>query len=301
MEEKTLTRKEKFLFPLIREVRDKGLPLGEISFDEFFKYLFVSIEYIFGYSKNEIRSNNSTRDISDIRKMFCLISFDEKPSVVEIIGKELNKPKGSDIWRFFRKAEDLMEFDNLYKKNYTLLKSFFLSLFEFEVDEKKLFEKAMALRNHGQFEKNNHQLIGYNYRLEGFQGAVLRVKLRKLDYWVGKRRKAAKLYNDLLAEIEVIAPPKEFLDISNFQYYVIRAKRRDDLKDYLTKNGVGAAIHYSTPLHLTEAYRFLGYKKGDFPVAEQHTKEILTLPLYPEITERQISYIVNLIKKFYRG
>ncbi len=168
-------------------------------------------------------------------------------------------------------------------------------------NEKKLFEKAMALRNHGQFEKNNHQLIGYNYRLEGFQGVVLRVKLKKLDYWLEKRRKAAKLYNDSLAGTEVIAPPKEFLDISNFQYYVIRAKKRDDLKDYLIKNGVGAAIHYPTPLHLTEAYRFLGYKKGDFSVAEQHAKEILTLPLYPEITKRQIVYIVNLIKKFYRG
>jgi len=168
-------------------------------------------------------------------------------------------------------------------------------------NEKKLFEKAMALRNHGQFEKNNHQLIGYNYRLEGFQGAILRVKLKKLDYWLEKRRKAAKLYNNLLAEIGVKTPSRDSLKFSNFQYYVIRARRRDDLKDYLTKNGVGVAIHYPTSLHLTEAYRFLGYKKGDFPVAEQHAKEILTLPLYPEITKRQISYIVNLIKKFYRG
>jgi len=166
-------------------------------------------------------------------------------------------------------------------------------------DDKKAYEKMKSLRDHGQLNKNEHLLIGYNYRMEGIQGAILKIKLKELDKWISKRKKQAKLYNLLLKRTGVVVPSKISLNSSNFQYYVIRCKKRDHLKDYLQKNGVSTLIHYPTPIHLQKAYKFLGYQKGDFPIAEGTCKEILSLPMYPEITKRQISYIVNLIKKFY--
>jgi len=163
---------------------------------------------------------------------------------------------------------------------------------------KRLYLKMRALRDHGQTEKNKHKFVGYNYRMEEIQGAFLSIKLKKLKGWIKKRQQAAKVYNRFLKDL-VVTPLDSVLDISNFQYYVIRCKKRDQLKKYLQGNGVVSLIHYPTPVHLQKAFSRLGYKKGDFPIAEKAAKEILSLPLYPEMTKKQILYIVNLIKKFY--
>jgi len=98
----------------------------------------------------------------------------------------------------------------------------------------------------------------------------------------------------------VITPPARLLVISNFQYYVIRCKKRNALKDYLIRNGVSALIHYPVPIHLENSYKHLGYKEGDFPITEKYAKEILTLPMYSELEKSQIKYIADLVKRFYR-
>lgn len=166
-------------------------------------------------------------------------------------------------------------------------------------NNREIYEKIKMLRDHGQAKKYYHKIIGYNYRMDGFQGAILRVKLKKLDNWISQRRKRAKLYNQLLEKIAEVFPPSIDLESSNFQYYVIRCKNRDKLKDYLAENGVFTVIHYPIPIHLQKPYKFLGYKRGDFPIVEKFSKEILSLPMYPELTKRQIYFIVSLIKKFY--
>ena len=165
-------------------------------------------------------------------------------------------------------------------------------------NDKSLYLKIKALRDHGQIQKNDHKFIGYNYRMEELQGAVLTIKLRKLNTWILKRRQIAKLYNKFLKGI-VIVPPESSLNYSNFQYYAIRCKNRDKLKEYLGKKGISTLIHYPKPIHLQEAYKFLGLKSGDFPVTERVSKEILSLPMYPELTKKQVYYISNLVKKFY--
>lgn len=166
-------------------------------------------------------------------------------------------------------------------------------------NNKNLYLKMKALRDHGQSTKHKHRFVGYNYRMEEIQGAILNVKLKRLDNWIKKRRKIAAMYNSLLKGI-VITPSESSLNTTNFQYYVIRCKNRDKLRDFLEKEGVLALIHYPIPIHLQKAYQFLNYKLGDFPIAEKTAKEILSLPMYPELTKKQIYYIAGLIKKFYR-
>lgn len=165
-------------------------------------------------------------------------------------------------------------------------------------NNRKLYLKMKALRDHGQTSKNHHQLIGHNFRMEELQGAVLGVKLKRLNQWILQRRKHAKLYNTLLKGI-VATPSDSSLRSSNFQYYVVRCKERDELKKYLEKAGISTLIHYPTPIHLTRAFRFLGYRKGDFPVAEKTAKEILSLPMYPEINMDDQKYVVQKIQEFY--
>jgi dTDP-4-amino-4,6-dideoxygalactose transaminase len=164
-------------------------------------------------------------------------------------------------------------------------------------NNKELAEKCKLLRAHGENPKNTHLVIGYNYRMEGIQGAVLNVKLKYLLQWNEARREKAKSYSELLQNI-VITPKIPNDNLSVFYLYVIRHKNRDKLKDFLEKNGVATGIHYERPIHLQKAYSHLGYKEGDFPVAEKVMKEILSLPIYPELTLEQIQHICKLIKEF---
>ena len=151
-----------------------------------------------------------------------------------------------------------------------------------------LAKKVNLLRNHGRMNKYEHIIEGYNYRIDALQAAILNVKLKYLDNWIEKRRDAASLYNKFFNEnglYEFIKTPKESKNSKHCYYmYVIRVKDRERLQNYLNENEIETGVHYPLPLHLQQAYKNLNYKKGDFPVAEKHAEEILSIPLYPEIS-----------------
>lgn len=168
----------------------------------------------------------------------------------------------------------------------------------FVSNDLELDEKVRAYRDHGQVDKHVHKYIGYNYRLEELQAAVLRVKLRHLEKWISMRRKNAYLYNEMLKECDVILPVERGYNKHVYHLYVIRAKNRQKLAERLNSKGIQTSIHYPTPIHLQEAYSFLNYKKGSFPIAEKCVEEILSLPMYPELREDEISAVAKAIKEF---
>ena len=150
------------------------------------------------------------------------------------------------------------------------------------------------LANHGRTGKYEHETPAFNYRLDGIQAAVLSVKLRHLDAWLEARRAKAQAYTRLLED--AVVTPKEMPYARHvYTYYVIRAKQRDRVQAALKARGIDAIIHYPIPLHLQPAYTNLGYKKGDFPVAERQAEEILSLPLYAELEETQVKEIVETV------
>lgn len=160
-------------------------------------------------------------------------------------------------------------------------------------------ERIRMLRNVGQREKYCHELLGHNHRLDTLQAAVLAVKLPYLDYWNAARRKNADLYAELLGNTEVVIPTVAGYAEPVWHLYVIRANKRDELRQYLADRGIGTGIHYPIPIHLQPAYQSLGYKAGDFPVAERAADEIVSLPMYAELSADQVEYVVEHIKAFY--
>ncbi len=164
-------------------------------------------------------------------------------------------------------------------------------------DNQELVEKMRLLRNHGYQKKYYHEIEGYNYRLDAIQAAILRVKLRHLEEWTEKRRKNAKLYDELLKGNGVKTPLEMEYAKHVYHLYVIGTEEREELYLRLKKNEISTAIHYPLPLHLQQAYSYLGYKKGDFPVSEACTERLLSLPMFPELTEDEIKRIVEIIKK----
>lgn len=161
-------------------------------------------------------------------------------------------------------------------------------------------EIIRAYRDHGQVKKHVHKYIGYNYRLEEIQAAVLRVKLRHLDKWIEMRRKNARLYDELLEDCDVVIPVEKNYNKHVYHLYVIRAKQRQKLIEHLSSKEIQTAIHYPTPIHLQEAYSHLGYKTGSFPAAEKCVNEILSLPMYPELKHEEIEFVVKSIKEFFK-
>ena len=164
-------------------------------------------------------------------------------------------------------------------------------------DNQALVEKMRLLRNHGYQKKYYHEIEGYNYRLDAIQAAILRVKLRHLEEWTEKRRKNAKLYDELLKGSGVKTPLEMEYAKHVYHLYVIGTEEREGLYVRLKKNEISTAIHYPLPLHLQQAYSYLGYKKGDFPVSEACTERLLSLPMFPESTEDEIKKIAEIIKK----
>jgi dTDP-4-amino-4,6-dideoxygalactose transaminase len=160
--------------------------------------------------------------------------------------------------------------------------------------------RAKSLREHGSTVRYYHDEVGFNYRMEGIQGAVLGVKLKHLAKWTSERRRVAHRYHELLAETPLQLPKEASYAESAYHLYVVRHARRDELKKHLEANGVGCALHYPLPLHLQKCYASLGYKNGDFPVTEKIARECLSLPIYPELTDQQIQRVAEVIKDFFR-
>lgn len=166
-------------------------------------------------------------------------------------------------------------------------------------DSDIVYEKALMLRNHGQKGRHLHVVEGYNSRLDELQAALLAYKLEKLDEWNSKRRDIAGWYRRGLEGVPLTLPEEEPWACHVYHLYVIRAKERDALMGYLTDKGVTTLIHYPTPIHLQEAYRSLEYGRGSFPVAEQTAREIISLPMYPSLTEEEVRYVCESIRGFY--
>jgi len=166
-------------------------------------------------------------------------------------------------------------------------------------EQAELAARARALREHGSTRRYFHDEVGYNYRMEGIQGAVLGVKLKHLDDWTRERRRVARRYDELLANTPLRLPSEASYATSVYHLYVVRHPRRDELKEHLERHQIGCALHYPLPLHLQKCYASLGYRAGDFPVAEQAARECLSLPIYPELTETQIQRVVAVIREFF--
>lgn len=169
-------------------------------------------------------------------------------------------------------------------------------------NDDSLAQKMRMLRDHGQSGKYRHDFWGHNYRMDGIQGAVLGVKLKYLPAWTERRRSIASIYKAELTNTGDLVVPKEARAVEHvYHLFVIRTKRRDDLQKYLSENGISTGIAYPVPLHLQPAFGFLGLKKGDLPVSEIVADECLSLPIYAEMTDDHIGYVVAMIKKFFGG
>lgn len=163
-------------------------------------------------------------------------------------------------------------------------------------------DRVELLRVHGMRPKYHHAVIGGNFRLDALQAAVLRVKLRHLDTWSGQRRRNAARYRDLFAAARLEEHVRLPQDTPGHIYnqFVIRAARRDALREHLVAEGIGTEVYYPVPLHLQECFRPLGHAPGDFPHAEAAAREVLALPIYPELTEDDQAAVVEAIAGFYR-
>jgi len=161
----------------------------------------------------------------------------------------------------------------------------------------ELQTRIQMLRDHGQAKKYHHALVGWNARMDGIQGAALRVKLKYLNKGNESRRAHARAYSQNLAEIaELVLPTEAEYARHVYHLYVVRLQNRDRILQEMAQRGIACGIHYPIPVHLQEAYRFLGHKKGSFPVAERCADEFLSLPLYPELTAEQIGIVARELR-----
>jgi dTDP-4-amino-4,6-dideoxygalactose transaminase len=165
-------------------------------------------------------------------------------------------------------------------------------------NDKELAENMKMFRDHGQSRKYYHDMVGWNARMDGFQGAVLSVKLNHLEGWNEGRRKNAGLYRKYLSGIEGIVLPEEAAYARHvYHIYPVRVKNRERILQALAEKEISCGIHYPVPLHLQEAYSGLGYGAGDFPKAEAIAAELLSLPMFPELTEEQIAFTAASLKE----
>jgi dTDP-4-amino-4,6-dideoxygalactose transaminase len=167
-------------------------------------------------------------------------------------------------------------------------------------DDRKLYEKLRLLRCYGEKKKYQHLLQGGNSRLDEIQAALLRVKLRYLDRWNEQRRAKAILYKRRLEGSGVICPVEKEGAHHVYHLFVIRSKRRNSLQAFLKEKGIETLIHYPVPIHLQKVYEGLGYRRGDFPVTETCAREILSLPLFAELSEKEIDEVGGHVKNFFR-
>jgi len=166
-----------------------------------------------------------------------------------------------------------------------------------------LATELRSLREHGQSTRYYHPVVGYNARLDEIQAAILRIKLRKLPEWNARRIAIARHYNDRLQGSGVIVPEIPEGGRHVFHCYVVRVPggKRDDLRAYLSERGIGTGVHYPVPIHLQEASAFLGYRQGDFPVTERLANEVVSIPMYPELTDTQVDAVAEAVAGFMRA
>ncbi len=163
-----------------------------------------------------------------------------------------------------------------------------------------LAERLRRLRVHGGTRTYFHEEVGYNSRLDALQAAVLAAKLPHLEEWSAARRRNAAYYNEAFADVgEVRTPAIDPRNESIYNQYTLRVPRRDDLLEHLKKRQIGAAIYYPLPLHLQPCFSYLGYSEGAFPVAEAAAKEVLSLPVYPELTSAQLDQVIEAVRSFF--
>lgn len=161
-------------------------------------------------------------------------------------------------------------------------------------------EKIKVLRIHGQGSAYFYKIIGGNFRLDGIQGAVLDAKLKHLDNWNEKRRRNAALYDSLFSDSPIETPRIDSSNVSIYHQYTVKVPERDKLKEFLAENEIGSAVFYPKPLHLQDCFKELGYKPGDLPVAERLCNEVLSLPVYPELSPEQIERVAETVLRYYQ-
>ncbi|HEX9949777.1 MAG TPA: DegT/DnrJ/EryC1/StrS family aminotransferase [Thermodesulfobacteriota bacterium] len=172
-------------------------------------------------------------------------------------------------------------------------------------DDDELARRLRLLRVHGASSKYYYQCIGVNSRLDALQAAVLLAKFRYLEEWTDKRRENAAYYNQLFEQsahqtLGIELPSVQYNNRHIYNQYVIRVPQRDELREFLSQEGIGTDVYYPLPLHLQECYRDLGCKAGDFPHAEKAAQDTLALPIYPELTREQQDYVVSQVAEFFR-
>lgn len=166
----------------------------------------------------------------------------------------------------------------------------------------ELADRMRALRNHGSHVRYYHQWVGGNFRLDTVQAAYLMVKLPHLDGWSAKRRRNAAVYDELLAGVDTVTTPTIAPgNVSIYNQYVIRAERRDALREHLKSRSIGTEVYYPLSLHEQECFKGLGYARGDFPESERAAAEVVALPIFPELSTEQVRYVAAEIRRFYGG
>ncbi|MCU1311065.1 MAG: DegT/DnrJ/EryC1/StrS aminotransferase [Candidatus Angelobacter sp.] len=180
-------------------------------------------------------------------------------------------------------------------------------------NDSKLAEHVRLLRNHGSSKRYYHEEIGWNSRLDAIQAAILRVKMNYIEDWNAKRKQRADAYDLLLKSSGLLGPSNPSAKSQSpvrllkrmpqafhiFHQYVIRAERRDELRAFLTKKNIGSEIYYPVPLHLQQCFGYLGYAEGDLPESERAAKDVLALPIFPELTSEEQATVVSAIAEFY--
>jgi dTDP-4-amino-4,6-dideoxygalactose transaminase len=166
--------------------------------------------------------------------------------------------------------------------------------------DERIATRLRRLRMHGGAKQYFHDEVGFNSRLDALQAAILSAKLPHLAAWSAKRRENAAYYNTAFAELhDVVTPYVEPANESIFNQYTIRVERRDELQAFLKERGIGSAIYYPLPLHLQPCFSYLGYREGQCPEAEKAAKQVLSLPIYPELTRSQLDEVIDAVRAFY--
>lgn len=165
-------------------------------------------------------------------------------------------------------------------------------------NSEKLISKVKVLRNYGSKIKYYNEIIGYNSRLDELQAGMLRIKLSHIDSLTEERRKIATAYLSKIENPLIILPEVDENATSVWHLFVVRTENRDKFRSYLQKNGIGTEIHYPIPIHLSEAYRYLGYEKGDFPIAEEYANSVISLPMMNNMFDFEVKKVIDVVNAY---